>query len=46
MLNDLDIIKDKILVNLYLTTRIVELELETGKYVRFFLLLIVFVEFL
>ena len=37
MLNDLDIVGEKILVNLYLDTKIIELELKTGKYVRCFI---------
>ena len=35
-LNDLDIIGNKILVNVYLTTLILELDLSTGKLLRHF----------
>lgn len=34
MLNELEIIGDKIFANVYLSTKIVELELKTGKFVR------------
>ena len=34
MLNELEIVGDKILANVYLSTKIVELELETGKFIR------------
>ena len=38
MLNDIEVIGDKIFVNIYLTTKIAELELKTGKFIRYFLL--------
>lgn len=38
MLNDLEVIGDKIFVNIYLTTKIAELELKTGKFIRYCIL--------
>ena len=39
-LNDLDIIGDKIFINVYMTTYILELDLLTGKFLRLFLFFI------